>query len=301
MSGSSMVELSRHNAEVGGSIPPLTIFIYLTSGALFIMLSIPVSSTIVLKPLQLQDAGQLFEIVNSHREYLRRWLPWVDGTKSEADSLGFIKFTQKQNEEGEALVLGVWLNNTELLGTVSLVSINKVDSSAELGYWIKASHQGNGYITQSCKSLMQHAFKELQLNSVFIRSVTSNKSSMKLLKRLTVDFEASQCEEWVDGKKSEKVAMTKGIINKQQWLARCKKDGAVGRYAHLKNIGLSMAMLVAGGFGLYLSEYMSGTFMHSASKTMSATSLLAGGAGLFFTMMNNNNAAPNSSPAVLFK
>ena len=31
------------------------------------------------------DAGELFDVVDSNREYLREWLPWLDATNSFED------------------------------------------------------------------------------------------------------------------------------------------------------------------------------------------------------------------------
>ena len=46
---------------------------------------------VVLRPLQVQDADELFLLVNHNREHLRAWLPWLDQAKTRDDQVKFIQ------------------------------------------------------------------------------------------------------------------------------------------------------------------------------------------------------------------
>jgi hypothetical protein len=46
---------------------------------------------VVLRLLKVEDAKNLFRLVNENREYLRKWLPWLDETESQSDQLKFIE------------------------------------------------------------------------------------------------------------------------------------------------------------------------------------------------------------------
>jgi ribosomal-protein-serine acetyltransferase len=46
--------------------------------------------------------------------------------------------------------------------------------SFEIGYWIRASEHGKGYVTDAVKLLTAFAFQELSANRVFIRCSTKN-------------------------------------------------------------------------------------------------------------------------------
>ena len=50
-----------------------------------------VDEEIVLKIFELDDAGILFDLVESNRSYLREWVPWVDTNVTIKDSQAFIK------------------------------------------------------------------------------------------------------------------------------------------------------------------------------------------------------------------
>ena len=49
------------------------------------MTTIQVDDEILLRPPKISDAEDLFALVDSSRDYLRRWLPWVDGIRFAKD------------------------------------------------------------------------------------------------------------------------------------------------------------------------------------------------------------------------
>jgi ribosomal-protein-serine acetyltransferase len=54
-----------------------------------------VDHDIQLRLLETKYAEELFLVTDKDRNYLREWLPWVDGTKSPDDTRNFINFTLK--------------------------------------------------------------------------------------------------------------------------------------------------------------------------------------------------------------
>ena len=61
-----------------------------------------------LRPLQPADAPALFAVVEAHRSSLREWLPWVDATKTVADSKAYIEGTVRDDQETRAFTCGIW-------------------------------------------------------------------------------------------------------------------------------------------------------------------------------------------------
>ena len=54
----------------------------------------------------------------------------------------------------------------------------------EIGYWIRSSCAGNGFITEAVNALTQYAFKQLKVNRVAITCAINNIPSQKIATRL---------------------------------------------------------------------------------------------------------------------
>ena len=49
-----------------------------------------------LRPLDEEQGGELFALVEGNRAYLRQWLPWLDRTRSLEDSLAYLRAVRKR-------------------------------------------------------------------------------------------------------------------------------------------------------------------------------------------------------------
>ena len=136
-----------------------------------------------LRLLENQHAEELFALTDQNREHLRKWLPWLDGTKSLEDSRAFITKSLIQYANNKGFPTGIWSKNT-LAGVVGYNAIDWSDRTATIGYWLGAPFQGKGLMTKSCRALIGYAFNELKLNRVEIRCATKNKRSRAIPERL---------------------------------------------------------------------------------------------------------------------
>ncbi|MEM0911680.1 MAG: hypothetical protein AAGJ37_11930 [Pseudomonadota bacterium] len=57
------------------------------------MISFAIDNNVQLKMLELSEAQALYSLVDSNRDYLRQWLPWLDFNTSVRDSEAFVKST----------------------------------------------------------------------------------------------------------------------------------------------------------------------------------------------------------------
>ena len=60
---------------------------------------IKVDDHLKLRQLHLDESEKLFKLVDDDREYLQKWLPWVDNTKSPQDSERFISETIQKRKD----------------------------------------------------------------------------------------------------------------------------------------------------------------------------------------------------------
>ena len=128
-------------------------------------------------------AAPIFEAIDSQRDYLRAWLPWVDPTRSAADTKAYIRESMAHNSSSSRLVTFILLGE-QLVGSVSVVKFNRDNRSCEIGYWLHRDFQGRGIMTRSCACLINHLFQTKNLNRIEILVATANTRSQGVPLRL---------------------------------------------------------------------------------------------------------------------
>jgi ribosomal-protein-serine acetyltransferase len=143
---------------------------------------IQVKKDLFLRQLTPDDAQQMFALVAANREFLRRYLSWVDTTLSESDTLNFITSAARESQEGITRPFGIWFQE-RLIGHVSLMNIVEAHQ-AEIGYWLSQSEGGKGIMTLAIHALCDYAFNTLQLERLLIRARVGNDPSASIARRL---------------------------------------------------------------------------------------------------------------------
>ncbi|MGN1401959.1 MAG: GNAT family N-acetyltransferase [Bacillus sp. (in: firmicutes)] len=156
-----------------------------------------IDEEVSLKLAEPKDAPLLFEVTDASRDHLRQWLPWLDFTKTEQDTLAFIQGALKGYAENRSMT-AVILYHNEIVGCASYNSIDWTNKIAHIGYWLGQDYQGRGIITRVAGALTDYAIKELKLNRVEIRAAVGNKKSRSIPERLGYIYEGCVREsEWL--------------------------------------------------------------------------------------------------------
>ncbi|MFD1447939.1 GNAT family N-acetyltransferase [Oceanobacillus profundus] len=142
-----------------------------------------VDEHITLRQLNLQDANQLFALIDSNRSYLREWLPWLDTNVNPDDSIAFIEHILQSYEAKKGLTAGIFYQD-KLVGIAGFNAFDWTNRIGYIGYWIGQDYQGYGIITSVVRALTDYAFTEAQLNRVDIRAAFTNKKSRAIPERL---------------------------------------------------------------------------------------------------------------------
>lgn len=128
-------------------------------------------------------AGELFELIDVNRAYLREWLPWLDNSRYIQNTIDFIKLSKKQYCDNMSMNLAVCKKGA-IAGMISLHRFDWPNRSTHIGYWLSENYQGRGLITRSCRGLTDYAFNNMGLNRVEIRCAPGNSKSRAIPKRL---------------------------------------------------------------------------------------------------------------------
>ncbi len=147
------------------------------------MFRMQVNEEVSLKLLEMEDAKEIFALVDESREYLREWLPWVDHMKNEKDYEPVIEMWLKQFSSHDGYQAGI-LYNGKLAGMVGFHGIDWSNKKASIGYWLAKNFQGNGIMTTAVKGLIDQAFQEYELNRVEIQCGVENKKSRAIPERI---------------------------------------------------------------------------------------------------------------------
>jgi ribosomal-protein-serine acetyltransferase len=136
----------------------------------------------VLRPYAEEDAAELTAVVAENREHLARWLPWA-ATYGYQDSLDYIARSQAQIEAGDGFE-GAIVVGGEIVGGAGFHSIDRLNRSTSIGYWLTAEAQGGGLMTATVRALLDHAFGPWELHRVVIEAVVDNARSRAIPERL---------------------------------------------------------------------------------------------------------------------
>jgi len=142
----------------------------------------------LLKPVEPAHVPALFALAKTNQERLGLWLPWIDATKSEADTAAFVEAAMKQNAERRGFHSGIWLEGA-LAGAVGMHPVDWEHRSISLGYWIGEEFEGRGLIRAAVARIVHHCFLDLKLERVEIRAGAENARSRAVAERLGFQLE----------------------------------------------------------------------------------------------------------------
>jgi RimJ/RimL family protein N-acetyltransferase len=105
---------------------------------------------VLLRPYRPEDAPALWEAVEESREHLARWLPWAGSLRSSADVRLTIIRMQARWILREDLTMGIFDRaGGRLLGGTGLHRMDWQARCFEVGYWVRKTSEGRGYVTEA--------------------------------------------------------------------------------------------------------------------------------------------------------
>lgn len=146
---------------------------------------------VLVRPYRESDAQVLQEAVAESREHLRPWMPFYNEHQTVEASRDWIIHTKAQLLLREAISLSMWdVNTNRYLGGVGIHVHNWDFGYFEIGYWLRATAEGHGYVTEAARLLTDFCFRELNANRVEIRCDERNTRSAAIPRRLGFTQEA---------------------------------------------------------------------------------------------------------------
>ena len=143
---------------------------------------ITIDESLCLRQLQPEEAHQIFALVDRNRDYLAKWLPWAEHTRSSADSEEFIHQMLSKRADGSEYGYGIVLNGKPV-GHMSLMHLTD-GGQPEIGYWVASEMAGQGIATKAAGALTAFGFEVLGLQRIIIKAQPDNLASNKVAQKL---------------------------------------------------------------------------------------------------------------------
>jgi ribosomal-protein-serine acetyltransferase len=147
-----------------------------------------INKSIRIESVKVSMAPEIFSVIDRDREYLKKWLPFIEQTKEVTDTEKFLQSVVNQGQIKKDDVYSIWVNE-EFAGLIGFKETDWINRKTELGYWLADKMQGKGIITQCVSKLVYFAFQKLKLNRVQIKVAVGNQKSAAIPKRLHFQFE----------------------------------------------------------------------------------------------------------------
>ncbi len=143
------------------------------------------SERLVVRPYRESDAQELFEAIAESRDHIRPWLPFADAHQTVEETRDWIINQEAEWLTRRALVLSIWERTTgRFLGGTGIHPKSWEHRCFEIGYWVRVSASGHGYMTEAVQLLTNYAFASLAANRVEIRCDERNVRSAAIPRRL---------------------------------------------------------------------------------------------------------------------
>ncbi|MBB6670428.1 GNAT family N-acetyltransferase [Cohnella nanjingensis] len=159
-----------------------------------LLLSIPEqfeTERLVIRAPQWEDGELVNAAIRESVDELRPWMPWVQQVPTIEESMissrqGRIHFLERSD-----LRLYLFHKTTgQFVGGSGLHRIDWEARKFEIGYWIRTSLNGQGYITEAVAGITEFAIQTLQANRIEIRCDARNGPSARVAERLGFTKEA---------------------------------------------------------------------------------------------------------------
>lgn len=148
---------------------------------------------IVVRAYTDEDAPAMFEAVMESAHHLRPWMPWAESYHTVEDSQEYIRQCQTRFLLRTDFPMGMFgRTDGRYLGGTGLHIRGLHIPSFEIGYWVRISEEGKGYVSEAVRLLTTCAFDTFGAERVTIRCDARNERSRLVAERQGYVFEGRQ-------------------------------------------------------------------------------------------------------------
>ncbi|MCA1725229.1 MAG: GNAT family N-acetyltransferase [Thermomicrobia bacterium] len=145
---------------------------------------------IIMRRYTEDDARPLFAAVMESQAHLRQWLPWANTYHSLDDAIEFVRRQTGHWALSGHVGMAIFSRaDGTYLGATGFTVRSLAVPSFEIGYWLRQSAEGHGYMSEAVRLATTFLFDRLSAQRVFIRCDARNARSKAVAERLGFTFE----------------------------------------------------------------------------------------------------------------
>ena len=154
---------------------------------------------LLLRPFRPEDGPALYGAVRESLNELKPWMSWATDSYTLFTARDYIAITRARWEERTLYAFAI-TQGRDLLGACTLSSIHPIYHFCNLGYWVRASCQGQGIAGRAAKLAARYAFEHLGLIRVEIVIAVGNQASVRVAEKIGAHDEGVLLNRIVVGK-----------------------------------------------------------------------------------------------------
>ena len=144
-----------------------------------------------LERLTLSHVEMIFTAIDQNRQFLRKWLPFVDFTHKVNDTERFVRSILEKPAARRDEVYVIRYKH-EFAGLIGFKEADRINDKIEIGYWLIEKMTGKGIALAAAQKMVNLAFRNMEMNRVQIRCGVGNHKSAAIPRRLGFTFEGTE-------------------------------------------------------------------------------------------------------------
>lgn len=149
-----------------------------------------VTERLLLRPMWEADADAMIDAIDESRRELTRWMAWAPSMRTPDDALNMAARVRLRWDAAEDFGIGIFRQSDgRFLGGTGLHRPIWQVPSLEIGYWMRTSEVGKGYVREAVTALTRVGFGQMGLRRVAITCADTNVRSQRVAESVGYAYE----------------------------------------------------------------------------------------------------------------
>ena len=146
------------------------------------------TSRLLLRRLRSSDDKDMYEYTGNHE--VTQYLEWKAHTNIDQTKKFIRQVINGYETDNRSYLWAIELiNEKKLIGVIRLYDYSPVNKRAEISYILNPGYQGNGYMLESIKIVLNFCFESLDIKRIQAKCVSKHNASVKIMKKAGMLYE----------------------------------------------------------------------------------------------------------------